>query len=129
VHSGNVVLHAHEAKHAPVLLDWARARMGSPLEDVSSWLQSLSFWEPAARRRHDTLLGEYLSARGLGATLTRDLRNAYWLAAASNCFAGSLEYYVDVATAREVLPSERLAAVSAVRDQLRILRRAEACSD
>jgi Ser/Thr protein kinase RdoA (MazF antagonist) len=129
VHSGNVVLHAHQAKHAPLLIDWARARMGSPLEDVSSWLQSLSFWEPVARRRHDTLLGKYLSARGLSATLTRDLRNAYWCAAASNCFAGSLEYHVELASAREVPPSERLAALRAVRDQLRILRRAEACSE
>jgi aminoglycoside phosphotransferase (APT) family kinase protein len=129
VHSGNVMLHTHEAKPAPVLIDWARARIGSPLEDVSSWLQSLSFWEPVARRRHDTLFGEYLGARGLSATLTRDLRQAYWLAGASNCFAGSLEYHVQVGTAPDVPQTERLAALRAVRDQLRILRRAEACSN
>ena len=43
-------------QHEPVLIDWARARAGSPFEDVSSWLQSLGFWEPAVKRKHDTLL-------------------------------------------------------------------------
>lgn len=67
VHSGNVVLcaRARGGGIRPVFLDWGRARIGSPLEDVSSWLQSLGFWEPRARRQHDTLLRIYLRARGL----------------------------------------------------------------
>jgi hypothetical protein len=129
VHSGNVVLPKPKARPAAILIDWERARLGSPLEDVSSWLQSLGFWEPVARRRHDTLLGEYLRARGLSRMPTRDLRNAYWLAAASNCLGGSLEYHVEVATTREMPEPKRVSALRAVRDQLRILRRAEACAN
>lgn len=132
VHPGNVMLLSRARRsggeHNPVLLDWARARLGSPLEDVSSWLQSLSYWEPVARRRHDTLLGRYLRARGLEGHPSRELRDAYWVAAASNCFAGSLEYHARIATSGQVGYQERSAALGAVRDQLRILRRADACS-
>src|SRR5919108_667753 len=71
-----------------VLLDWARARRGSPLEDVSSWLQSLGYWELEARRRHDTLLRRYLKARAFAGELSRAVRDAYWLAAACNVLAG-----------------------------------------
>lgn len=134
LHPGNVMILKRArgendgAEHKPILLDWGRARLGSPLEDVSSWLQSLGYWEPVARRRHDTLLGVYLRARGLESAPTRKLRDAYWVAAASNCFAGSLEYHVGIATSSEVGSDERSAASRAVRDQLRILRRADACS-
>jgi Ser/Thr protein kinase RdoA (MazF antagonist) len=55
-HPGNALVRSGER---PVLLDWGRARLGSPLEDVSSWLQSLGYWEPEAQRRHDTLLAGY----------------------------------------------------------------------
>jgi hypothetical protein len=36
LHSGNVILRRHQGRDEPILLDWARARIGSPLEDVSS---------------------------------------------------------------------------------------------
>jgi hypothetical protein len=45
------------------LIDWARARRGSPFEDVASWLHSLGCWEPEARRRHDSLLTDVISTR------------------------------------------------------------------
>lgn len=132
VHPGNVMVlergqNEDAEAHQPILLDWARARLGSPLEDVSSWLQCLGYWEPVARSRHDTLLGEYLRARGRSARPTRELRDAYWLAAASNTFAGALLYHVSVALTPERPAEERHAALGAVRDQLRILRRADAC--
>jgi hypothetical protein len=131
VHSGNVLLGRGkavdlESYDAPILIDWERARLGSPLEDVSSWLQSLGFWEPEARRRHDTLLGEYLRFRGLESTPSRSVRDLYWLAAASNCLSGSLLYHVERAVSLG-LGDERPAALRAVRDQLRILRRVEDC--
>jgi Ser/Thr protein kinase RdoA (MazF antagonist) len=130
VHSGNVLLGRGKAVdldscEAPILIDWERARLGCPLEDVSSWLQSLAFWEPEARRRHDTLLGEYLRLRGLKSTPSRTVRDLYWLAAASNCLSGSLLYHVERAVSPD-LREERPAALRAVRDQLRILRRVEA---
>lgn len=81
VHSGNVRLRREERGQRAVLLDWGRARMGHPFEDVSSWLQSLAFWEPQARRRHDTLLRAYLEARGSCGPPERELRRLYWLSA------------------------------------------------
>ncbi|MGH2355837.1 MAG: phosphotransferase, partial [Chloroflexota bacterium] len=36
-HPGNVLLRRRGAAEQAVLLDWGRARLGSPLEDVSSW--------------------------------------------------------------------------------------------
>src|SRR5262249_10297240 len=41
LHPGNVILRRGGTGVEPVLLDWARARPGSPLEDVSAWVQSL----------------------------------------------------------------------------------------
>jgi hypothetical protein len=99
VHSGNVLLVRRGERDRPVFVDWARARSGSPLEDVSSWLQSLGCWEPEARRRHDSLLGRYLRARDLPVRLGTDLRAAYWLAAASNVLAGAFHYHLSVALA------------------------------
>ncbi len=93
-HPGNVLLRWSGRTRNPVLLDWARARLGSPLEDVSSWLQSLGFWEPAARRRHDTLLRRYLRARGRNDSLHAGFRELYWLARASNAFAGAMRFHL-----------------------------------
>lgn len=123
-HPGNALVRSGER---PVLLDWGRTRRGSPLEDVSSWLQSLGYWEPAARRRHDTLLAGYLAARGLAARAGRELRDAYWLAGASNTLSGAL--LVHLWTARGALPGsrQRAAGVKAAEDALRIIRRADAC--
>jgi aminoglycoside phosphotransferase (APT) family kinase protein len=41
---GHVILCRGETGVEPVILDWARARQGSPLEDVSAWVQSLDHW-------------------------------------------------------------------------------------
>jgi len=131
VHTGNVIVARRGAGEQPVLLDWGRARIGSPLEDVSSWLQSLAYWEPEARRRHDTLLGAYLAARGLSRTPARGLRDAYWTAAASNVLAGALLFHLKSAL-QEDAPTRRAAALRAAalraaEDGLRIVRRADAC--
>lgn len=127
VHAGNAVVRMVAGAERPVLLDWARARVGPPLEDVSSWLQSLGFWEPVARQRHDTLLRRYLAARGASPHLGRDLRDAYWLAAASNVLAGALRYYLTVADGWGDAPSRaRAGAARAARDHLRVIRRADA---
>lgn len=126
VHTGNVMLRQRGDRLVPVLLDWGRARYGSPLEDVSSWLQSLAFWEPLARRKHDSLLRHYLETRGIAGPPSKALRRAYWLAAASNCIAGSLRYHALIALGDTADARARASALTAVRDQLRILRRAEA---
>lgn len=123
LHPGNVV----ERDHAdPVVFDWARARVGSPLEDVSSWLQSLAYWEPEARRRHDTLFVRYLAARGLAARLTAELRDLYWLAAACNALSGALIYHLSVAADERRDRSTAERSASYARDWIRILRRARA---
>lgn len=126
LHSGNVILQRRRGRDEPMLLDWARARIGSPLEDVSSWLQSLGAWEPEARRRHDTLLAGYLTARGMERRLGRDLRAAYWLAGASNALAGALSYHLSVMAEPTASPARLAGAECAARDWLRVLRRADA---
>jgi aminoglycoside phosphotransferase (APT) family kinase protein len=126
VHSGNAVLASGDTGERVVLFDWARARLGSPLEDVASWLQSLGYWEPEAKRRHDTLLRRYLATQGQPETLTRRLRDAYWFAAASNVLAGALRYHLSVAAGASGAPSRaRADAARAARDHLRVLRRAD----
>ncbi|XXX81528.1 phosphotransferase [Sorangium sp. So ce134] len=130
VHPGNVMVRRRDGVAEPVLLDWARARIGSPLEDVSSWLQALGYWEPEARRRHDTLLAGYLSARGLAPALTRPLRDAYWFAAASNALAGALGVHLATASRASdpgATPDARAAAARNAADWLRVIRRADAC--
>lgn len=122
LHPGNVLERGHGE---PVLIDWARARIGSGLEDVSSWLQSLAYWELEARRRHDTLFVRYLVARGLPGRLTGEIRDLYWLAAACNAFAGALAYHVLVASeSPDRAAAERSARCA--RDWIRIVRRARA---
>ena len=125
VHTGNVLLRRRGGREEPILIDWGRARVASPLEDVSSWLQSLGTWEPEVRRRHDTLLRSYLDRRGLDPKLGRELRDAYWLAGASNALAGALTYHLW--QAREA-PShaQRSVALGAALDWLRVVRRADA---
>jgi hypothetical protein len=128
VHPGNVLVRNRSTGSMPVFLDWGRSRIGSPLEDVSSWLQSLSYWEPEARRRHDTLLATYLEARGEPLRITRETRDAYWLAAASNLLAGAILYHLSIALNRNAGgPVRRLAALRATHDCLRVIRRADAC--
>ncbi len=126
LHSGNVILRRREGRVEPILLDWGRARIGSPLEDVSSWLQSLAEWEPETRRRHDTLFAGYLAARGLERRLSKDLRAAYWLAGASNALAGALSYHLWVVANERASASRVAGALRSAQEWLRILRRADA---
>ncbi|HYG85829.1 MAG TPA: phosphotransferase [Azospirillum sp.] len=126
LHSGNVLVCRRGRRVEPVLLDWGRARLGSPFEDVSSWLQSLRYWEPEALRYHDTLLATYLSALGVEGKLTSQVRGAYWLAGASNALAGALLYHLSVAKDHARSRAQRGMAVRAARDWLRVIRRAHA---
>jgi Ser/Thr protein kinase RdoA (MazF antagonist) len=127
VHPGNVLVRRRAGTEEAILIDWGRARGGSPLEDLSSCLQSLGYWEPQARRRHDTLVAAYLSARGMERRLSSELRAAYWLAGASNAFSGALEYYLRVLIdERPGVSSRKRAAAQSVLNWLRIVRRAAA---
>lgn len=119
VHTANVVLRGDRV----VLLDWARSRVGSPLEDVSSWLLSLRSWEPAAARDHDSLFRFYLSAAGHAPIVTPSIRDAYWTAAASNVLAGALRYQLLVA--REKSGRTRARAVAHAHAAFRVIRRAD----
>jgi aminoglycoside phosphotransferase (APT) family kinase protein len=123
-HAGNVVVCPGDPPRI-VLLDWGRARMGSPLEDVSSWLQSLGFWEWEVRRRHDSLLRSYLLARGWDDRLTPELRSLYWFAAASNALAGALRYHLAVANDPDRGEWDRYQSAKAAQDWLRMIRRAD----
>jgi aminoglycoside phosphotransferase (APT) family kinase protein len=98
VHPGNVIIrgHATDEQARVVFVDWARARIGSPLEDVASWLHSLGCWEPEARRRHDTLLRAYLSSCAVPVAVSADLRERYWFASASNGLSGAIRYHLSV---------------------------------
>jgi Ser/Thr protein kinase RdoA (MazF antagonist) len=127
VHTGNaIVCKAGSRKGETVLIDWARARIGSPLEDVCSWLHSVGFWEPEARRRHDTLFAAYLRAARGTDRIGRNLREAYWLAGACNAFAGALRYHLAVLADAATPDRRRGQAERAARDWLRIIRRADA---
>src|SRR5205807_4140039 len=109
-----------------VLLDWARARLGSPLEDVSSWLESLAYWEPGVRRQRTSLLRHYLRARGLPPAVVREAYVWYWVAAASNALAGALRYHLQQAMrVSESGSGRQVDAVRAVRDHLRAIERAD----
>jgi aminoglycoside phosphotransferase (APT) family kinase protein len=96
VHSGNTAIRPAAGGPRAVLLDWGQASIGSPLEDVSSWLQSLSYWEPRVKRRHDTLLTRYFGCAGRGSRLDPELRKLYWLAAASNAMVGAPRYHLAI---------------------------------
>ncbi|HEV7345194.1 MAG TPA: phosphotransferase [Devosia sp.] len=125
VHPGNALIRNGAGKR-PVLIDWGRTRRGSPLEDVSSMLQSLRFYEPTALQRHDTLLKEYLTGRGRDRRITDGLRSVYWVAGASNALAGALAWHLMIA-ADEAKPAlQRKGAYWAARDWMRVIRRAHA---
>jgi Ser/Thr protein kinase RdoA (MazF antagonist) len=126
VHSRNLVICRRGPATRAVFADWGRARCGSPLEDVSSWLHSLGFWEPEARRRHDTLLKRYFERRGRRDALSRSIRDAVWLASATNALAGALDYHLWSMSRPAVTARQREAAAGAARDWLRIIRRADA---
>jgi Ser/Thr protein kinase RdoA (MazF antagonist) len=125
MHPGNVIMRRGVSGAEPVLLDWARARPGSPLEDVSAWVQSLGHWEPQARRFHDTLVRTYLVARGLEPRLDRHFRRLYWLAGACNALAGALRYHAE-ALGQARTPATRAVALALIRKWLRVIRRGDA---
>jgi hypothetical protein len=126
VHPGNVVLRREHPDPEVVLLDWGRARVGSPLEDVASWLHSLGCWEPQARRRHDTLMRAYLDARRVRSPFAANVRADYWFASASNGLSGAIRYHLTVlgdSGSREPARYDSARALSAWQ---RVVRRASA---
>jgi Ser/Thr protein kinase RdoA (MazF antagonist) len=125
MHPGNVIVRRGAAGAEPVLLDWARARVGSALEDVSAWVQSLGHWEPQARRFHDTLVRTYLRACGLDPVLPRDFRRLYWAAGACNALAGAVQHHL-LTFAQARTPTQQAHALALVQKWLRIIRRADA---
>jgi hypothetical protein len=125
VHPGNVILRG-PADTDVVLIDWARARVGSPLEDVASWLHALGCWEPEARRRHDTLMRAYLEARRAASPFATDVRRRYWFASASNGLAGAIRYHLAVLGDRRRPPDERARARRALHAWARVVARTAA---
>ncbi|HMA93642.1 MAG TPA: aminoglycoside phosphotransferase family protein [Polyangiaceae bacterium] len=124
VHPGNALVRRSRGTSEPLLIDWARARLGSPLEDVSSWIEWLAFWEFGAKRKHDTLLSSYLRARGIAAPPSAELRDAYWAASAINCCSGALAYHLDRAGDVTLRAQQQAAALCAAHHCLRAVRRA-----
>lgn len=128
VHPGNVVLVRQHPEARIVLIDWARARVGSPIEDIASWLHALGCWEPQARRRHDTLMRAYLEARRRRRAFCADVRMDFWLASVSNGLAGAIRYHLAVLTDRESGDSARFDATRALSAWQRVVRRASTIS-
>ena len=126
-HTGNAIIRQSGESREAVLLDWGRARIGSPLEDLCSWLQSVSFWEPEAKRVQERLTKRYLSARGIAVELTPQFRDASSLAAACNGLSGALRYHLLVMCDTRRSPDEQSWAARASADWLRVIRRADAC--
>jgi hypothetical protein len=125
MHPGNVCTRDH-ARQPVVFVDWARARPGSPLEDIASWLHSLGCWEPQARRRHDTLMRAYLDARRGRSTFDRGLRMEYWLASASNGLAGAIRYHLAVSADPASDDDSRSRSRRALNASERVVKRAAA---
>jgi aminoglycoside phosphotransferase (APT) family kinase protein len=125
VHPGNVMVRKQEDRPV-VLIDWARARLGSPFEDVASWLHSLGCWEPEARRRHDTLLRAYLEAREHPEPITEELRKTVWYASASNGLSGAVRYHLTVLTDPTSSEQLRRHAERALAEWQRVIRRVAA---
>lgn len=126
VHPGNVIIRQGSPGDRVALIDWGRARVGSPLEDVASWLHSLGCWEPQARRRHDTLLQAYLAHRRGRPALTPELRRTYWFASASNGLAGAIRYHLSVLADLSSSAPMRQDSRHALREWERVVRRAAA---
>ena len=125
VHSGNVIVRASENGKI-AFIDWARARLGSPLEDVASWLHSLGCWEPDARRRHDTLLRAYLEARSSKQAITTELRKTYWFASACNGLSGAIRYHLSMLTDPEFSTKKKIDSALVLNTWERIIRRVAA---
>jgi hypothetical protein len=125
MHPGNAILRVG-ADPEVVLIDWARARIGSPLEDVTSWLHSLGCWEPEARRRHDTLMRIYLDARRNRQRFASNVRVDYSLASASNGLSGAIRYHLAVLSDAESTEAARYDSGRALIAWQRAVRRAAA---
>lgn len=123
LHPGNVVVTGAPERRVR-LIDWARARYGSPLEDVASWLHSIGCWEAEARRRHDTLLAAYLRAVAPGRRICAGTRVTYWLAAACNGLSGAIRYHLAVVGDRSSDEAARASSRAALREWERVIRRA-----
>jgi hypothetical protein len=123
LHAGNVMIRAGSGEPRIALIDWARARIGSPLEDIASWLHSLGCWEPEARRRHDTLLRVYLESRRTPMAVTADLRARYWIASASNGLSGAIRYHLAVLSDPRATGRRRDGSRLALRAWARVIRR------
>ena len=126
VHPGNVMIRPNESSIDVTLIDWSRTRVGSPLEDVASWLHSLGCWEPEARRRHDTLLRTYLASRSVPQPITAELRKHYWFASASNGLAGAIRYHIAVLCDAASGEVARFDSQQALHAWERVIRRAAA---
>lgn len=126
VHPGNVLLRRGQPDPDVVLIDWGRARIGSPLEDVASWLHSLGCWEPEARRRHDTLMAAYLDSRVVRRAFNADLRRDYWFASACNGLAGAIRYHLAVLGDRLSTEAARADSQMALAAWERVIRQAAA---
>lgn len=124
VHPGNVILRGAGPEPDVVLIDWARARTGSPLEDIASWLHSLGCWEPQARRRHDSLMRAYLQERHHPPAFGTDLRRDYWLASASNGLSGAIRYHLAVLSDRASSETARYHSARALPEWERVALRA-----
>ncbi|HEV7292353.1 MAG TPA: aminoglycoside phosphotransferase family protein [Devosia sp.] len=125
VHPGNALIRGTSPAR-PVLLDWGRAREGSPLEDASSMLQSLRLWEPEALSAHDSLIKHYLSGLGMERRLTESVRSAYWVAGASNALAGALTMHLWEALDENRDEQQRASAAWLAQNWLRVIRRSHA---
>lgn len=72
-------------------------------------------------------MSAYLEARGLPRLLDRELRDVYWLAAASNLLAGAVLYHLAMLTDPASSERQRAASLAAAADGLRVIRRADEC--
>jgi hypothetical protein len=126
VHPGNVILRRTGEAIEVILIDWARARIGSPLEDIASWLHSLGCWEPQARRRHDTLMRAYLDTRRGACRFDSDVRVSYWFASVSNGLAGAIRYHLAVLADATLTETARTNSGQALVAWERVVRRAAA---
>jgi hypothetical protein len=126
MHPGNVILRRSEETVDVVLIDWARARIGSPLEDIASWLHSLGCWEPQARIRHDSLMRAYLEARRAPRIFAAELRVDYWLASVSNGLSGAIRYHLAVLADAGATPAAHANSGVALIAWERVVRQAAA---
>jgi aminoglycoside phosphotransferase (APT) family kinase protein len=126
MHSGNVIVRAGSDDVDVVFIDWARARIGSPLEDIASWLHSLGCWEPQARRRHDTLMRAYLESRQVRRRFDPAVRVDYWFASVSNGLSGAIRYHLAVLANPVEAPAAHASSRLALTAWERVVRRAAA---